>query len=70
MKAQLDRLIAQMEGEGMFLQDAVAAVERQYIIIVLGRTNGNQVKAARALGIHRNTLARKIAEYGLQEVSG
>jgi len=32
---------------------------------VLDRSNGNQSRAAEALGIHRNTLSRKIEEYKL-----
>jgi DNA-binding protein Fis len=32
---------------------------------VLERLNGNQSRAAKALGIHRNTLSRKVDEYKL-----
>jgi DNA-binding protein Fis len=32
---------------------------------VLDRSNGNQSRAAQVLGIHRNTLSRKIDEYKL-----
>ena len=38
-------------------------VERQHIINVLGRCNGNITSTARALGIGRNTLYRKIDYY-------
>ncbi|MBX7246953.1 MAG: sigma 54-interacting transcriptional regulator [Candidatus Sumerlaeaceae bacterium] len=40
-------------------------IERSYIEAALREYNWNQVKAAEALGIHRNTLRNKIAEYGL-----
>ena len=40
-------------------------VERVVIELALERTGGNQVKAARLLGINRNTLKRKIDGYGL-----
>jgi DNA-binding protein Fis len=32
---------------------------------VLDRLNGNQSRAAKVLGIHRNTLSRKVDEYKL-----
>jgi DNA-binding protein Fis len=31
----------------------------------LDRLDGNQSRAAKALGIHRNTLSRKVGEYKL-----
>jgi DNA-binding protein Fis len=36
---------------------------------VLERLHGNQSRAAKALGIHRNTLSRKVGEYKLDHVS-
>ena len=41
----------------------VQAVERPLIQHALRETNGNQIQAARLLGMHRNTLRKKIAEY-------
>lgn len=40
-------------------------VERQHIIKVIGEFNGNISNAAKALGIGRNTLYRKMADYGI-----
>jgi DNA-binding protein Fis len=37
---------------------------------VLERTEGNQSRAAVMLGIHRNTLSRKISEYRLDHRRG
>ncbi|MBI2191115.1 MAG: sigma-54-dependent Fis family transcriptional regulator [Planctomycetes bacterium] len=40
-------------------------LERPLLQRVLEFTGGNQVRAARLLGLHRTTLRKKIAEYGL-----
>jgi DNA-binding NtrC family response regulator len=40
-------------------------LERGYIIQALERHGGNQAKAARELGVARNTLWRRLKEYGL-----
>ncbi len=41
----------------------IQAVERPLIQHALRETNGNQVQAAQLLGMNRNTLRKKIAEY-------
>ncbi len=41
------------------------AVEKEHITAVMKHASGNQVRAAEILGIHRNTLRKKLQEYGL-----
>ena len=43
----------------------LSEVEARHIARVLSHVNGHVGEAARILGIHRNTLARKIREYGV-----
>jgi len=65
VKDLIERLIAQMVDSGMFFSDAVSEFEKRYIRKVLEDSNGNQSRAAKTLGIHRNTLSRKVEEYKL-----
>jgi two-component system nitrogen regulation response regulator GlnG len=44
-------------------QKLVAEIERPLIELALKRTGGNQVKAARMLGLNRNTLRKKITDH-------
>lgn len=60
MKEQLEALIVQMVERGVSYEDAVAEFEKRFIKKVLEESKGNRSKAADTLGIHRNTLSRKI----------
>jgi transcriptional regulator of acetoin/glycerol metabolism len=44
----------------------LASLERNHIITVLQREQGNKAAAARALGIHRRKLYRLIERYGIE----
>lgn len=66
MKDQLEGLVVQMVERGILFDEAVEEFEKRFIKRVLERTEGNQSKAAQVLGIHRNTLSRKIEEYKLE----
>jgi len=48
------------------LKEAVNSFERQYINEILKLFNGNKTKAAKKLGIHRNTLLLKINDLGIK----
>ena len=65
MKDQLESLINQMIEQGILFTDAVAEFEKKFIKQMLEKNNGNHSKAAVELGIHRNTLSRKVEELGL-----
>ncbi len=65
MRDQLEALVKQMIEKGVLYDDALWEFQKKFIKSVLDRNNGNQSKAAKALGIHRNTLSRKVEELGL-----
>ena len=65
MKDQLESLVNQMIEDGIHYEDAVGEFEKRFIKKILEKNKGNQSKSAEALGIHRNTLSRKIEELAL-----
>ena len=65
MKEKLESLVAEMIEKRILLDEAVSAFEKKFIQLALGQTKGNQSKAAEVLGVHRNTLSRKIALHKL-----
>jgi Fis family transcriptional regulator, factor for inversion stimulation protein len=67
VKDQLEALVGQMVERGIHFDEAVNEFEKKFIKRVLDRSRGNQSRAARLLGIHRNTLSRKIDLYKLSQ---
>jgi DNA-binding NtrC family response regulator len=62
MKDQLEALVAQMYESKLLYTEAVREFKKRFIVMVLQKNQGNQCKAARELGMHRNTLSRTIEE--------
>lgn len=65
MKAELESLVDQMITRGILFDEAVKEFEKKFILKVVSRHNNNLSKAADELGIHRNTLSKRIGEYEL-----
>jgi Fis family transcriptional regulator len=65
VKDQLEGLVTQMVDRGILFDEAIGEFEKRFIKRTLERADGNQCRAAKMLGIHRNTLSRKIGEYKL-----
>ena len=65
MREQLEALVGMMVDRGILLEEALTEFEKKFIKRVLESARGNQCRAARVLGIHRNTLSRKISRYNL-----
>ena len=66
LKEQLDRLITDMVTRGVRYEDAQREFEKKFIAHILNQADGNLGRAADLLGMHRNTLSRKISEYRLR----
>ena len=69
---QVEHLPDELRGEEAALPDrprgallTLAELEARHIARILAHTNGQIGAAAEILGIHRNTLTRKMKEYGL-----
>jgi len=67
---RLQRLIEEMVDRGVQFEDAVREFEKRFITCVLGRAEGSLTKTADSLGIHRNTLTRKMGEYKIKRRVG
>ena len=66
MRDQLDRLVQEMLEKGILYDDARREFEKMFIARALQRTKGNVGDAADILGLHRNTVARKMSEYRIK----
>ena len=67
---RLEKLVEEMVDKGVHFEDALREFEKRFISRVLGRHAGSLTKTADALGIHRNTLSRKIAEHRIKRLAG
>lgn len=65
MKEKFDGLIDHLLRGNVFLQEAIEVLERSMIERALEQSAGNQCAASKQLGIHRNTLQRKMREYSI-----
>ena len=61
--ALADELLGSRPGD--VYRAAVAILERPLLAHVLAATGGNQLRAARLLGLNRNTLRKRCRELGL-----
>jgi DNA-binding NtrC family response regulator len=65
MKNELNGVIECLLDAGISLPEATGILERGMIGGALQRADGNQCAAAKKLEIHRNTLQRKMTQFGL-----
>jgi DNA-binding NtrC family response regulator len=65
VRDQLEQLVQQMIDRGIRYDDARREFERCFIQRALTRSGGSLIGAAGILGLHRNTMTRKMAAYRL-----
>ena len=66
MRDQLERLVQEMLDKGILYDDARREFEKMFIARALQRSRGSVGDAAELLGMHRNTVARKMSEYRIR----
>jgi DNA-binding NtrC family response regulator len=66
VRDQLDKLVQEMLDKGVLYDDARREFEKMFIARALQRSKGSVGDAADLLGLHRNTVARKIGEYRIK----
>ena len=67
MRARLEALIDEMLDGQIMLDEAVAEFEKLYIQKALARHKEHLSRTAATLGIHRNTLSKRVADYRSQD---
>jgi DNA-binding NtrC family response regulator len=68
VRDQLDKLVQELLEKGVLYDDARREFEKMFISRALQRSKGNVGDAAELLGLHRNTIARKITEYRIKRI--
>lgn len=66
MHKLLDQLVTEMVTRGVHYTDAQREFDKRFIGCVLDQSDGNLCKAAEVLGVHRNTLTRKVKQLKLR----
>jgi len=63
MRARLEALIEEMLDGQILLTEAVSEFEKLYIKKALARNREHLSRTAKALGVHRNTISKRVAAY-------
>lgn len=63
LKSKMESLVREMIDGKIMLDEALAEFEKLYIQEALKRGDEHLSNTASALGIHRNTLSKKVAAY-------
>jgi DNA-binding NtrC family response regulator len=67
MRKKMEALVCEMLDGRILLDEAISEFEKLYIQTALTRNAAHLSKTAAALGIHRNTLSKRVAAYEEQK---
>lgn len=70
LNGRLCRLVDDLVGQGISLQQALREFERQFLLASLRENDGSLSRSATALGMHRNTLRNKMDALGIAASEG
>jgi DNA-binding NtrC family response regulator len=66
VRDQLEKIVQELLDKGVLYEDARREFEKMFITRALQRSKGSVGDAAELLGLHRNTVARKMVEYRIK----
>jgi len=63
----LDQYFNDLDGDqaSAIYEMVINTIEKPLLIYIMNKTEGNQSKAAKMLGLNRNTLRKKLKQYNL-----
>jgi DNA-binding NtrC family response regulator len=67
LNGRLVQLVDELVDNGLTLSQGTREFEKQYILATLRQTDGNLSRAAKSLGVHRNTLRNKVGNLGIEQ---
>ena len=67
IKDKLEEIVGEIASKGIYWSEATSQFEKLFIIRALQNSDGNLSRAAEIMGIHRNTIAKKIREYRIKK---
>ncbi|MBI4455407.1 MAG: histidine kinase [Acidobacteria bacterium] len=59
----LEELVVEMVDKGIYWNEGVTQFEKRFIQKSLEKNGGSLTKASTSMGIHRNTLSKKIIQH-------
>jgi DNA-binding protein Fis len=66
LRERLEILCEEMVENGILYCEAIDQFNRCFIAEVMRRNDGNLIRSAECLGMHRNTLSKKVRELKLR----
>ncbi len=67
IKQVLEEIIDEMVAKGIYWTEAVSQFEKLFILRALEKSDGNLSRAAETMGVHRNTLSKKLREHRIDK---